>query len=68
MYKAPVEDMSFLIDDVLRAEETLGGLPRFEELGVGAELTGAPARRRCEARQWCARAAAPGGRHAAGAL
>ena len=41
MYKAPVEDMSFLIDDVLSAEETLGGLPRFEELGVGAELTGA---------------------------
>lgn len=41
MYKAPVEDMSFLIDDVLRAQETLGGLSRFEELGVGAELTGA---------------------------
>ncbi len=41
MYKAPVEDMRFLIDDVLRVEETLGGLPRFGDLGVGEELTGA---------------------------
>ena len=41
MYRAPLEDMRFLIDEVLDAESSLGGLPRFEELGVGEELTGA---------------------------
>lgn len=39
MYRAPVEDMRFLIDDVLKAEDRLGTLPRFEGLGVGSELT-----------------------------
>ena len=39
MYRAPVEDMSFLIDEVLEAENCLGGLPEFAELGVGPELT-----------------------------
>ncbi|WP_439105970.1 acyl-CoA dehydrogenase [Congregibacter sp.] len=41
MYRAPLEDMRFVIDEVLRAGETLGSLPRFEELGVGEELTAA---------------------------
>lgn len=41
MYRAPVEDMRFLIDEVLRIDEVLGCLPRFEELGVGDELTSA---------------------------
>ena len=41
MYRAPLEDMRFLIDEVLDAESSLGTLPRFEELGVGEELTGA---------------------------
>ena len=41
MYRAPLEDMRFLIDEVLEAESSLGTLPRFEELGVGEELTGA---------------------------
>jgi alkylation response protein AidB-like acyl-CoA dehydrogenase len=31
--------MSFLIDEVLEAENVLGGLPDFAELGVGPELT-----------------------------
>ncbi|WOJ98394.1 acyl-CoA dehydrogenase [Congregibacter brevis] len=41
MYRAPLEDMRFLIDEVLRVGDTLGGLPRFEELGVGEDLTAA---------------------------
>ena len=39
MYRAPLEDMQFLIDDVLDIEGTLGQLPRFAEHGIGAELT-----------------------------
>ena len=38
-YRAPVEDMRFLIDEVLDAETQLGGLPHFEDLGVGPDLT-----------------------------
>ena len=38
-YRAPVEDMSFIIDEVLEVEKHLGQLPRFEGLGVGPELT-----------------------------
>lgn len=41
MYRAPLEDMRFVIDEVLRIGDTLGGLPRFEELGLGDELTAA---------------------------
>ncbi|GAB5414774.1 MAG: acyl-CoA dehydrogenase [Congregibacter sp.] len=41
MYRAPVEDMRFLIDEVLCVENELGSLPRFADLGVGSELTGA---------------------------
>ena len=32
MYRAPVDDMSFLIDEVLQAETVLGSLPDFAEL------------------------------------
>ena len=39
MYTAPLEDMQFLIDDVLDIEGTLGGLPRFADMGVGPDLT-----------------------------
>lgn len=39
MYRAPLEDMRFVIDEVLRVGETLGSLPRFADLGVGEELT-----------------------------
>ena len=39
MYRAPLEDMQFLIDDVLDIEGTLGQLPRFAEHGIGADLT-----------------------------
>lgn len=41
MYRAPVEDMCFIIDEVLRVEDLLGSLPRYADLGVGAELTAA---------------------------
>jgi alkylation response protein AidB-like acyl-CoA dehydrogenase len=41
MYRAPLEDMRFVIDEVLRVEETLGSLPRFADLGVGEDLTAA---------------------------
>jgi len=41
MYQAPVEDMRFIIDEVLEVENTLGSLPRYGELGVGAELSAA---------------------------
>ena len=38
-YRAPVEDMNFLIDEVLEAENVLGSIPDFADLGVGPELT-----------------------------
>ncbi|TXS96305.1 acyl-CoA dehydrogenase [Parahaliea maris] len=38
-YRAPLEDMSFLIDELLDAGTRLGELPAYAELGVGAELT-----------------------------
>ena len=39
MYTAPTDDMQFLIDDVLRVDETLGSLPAYQELGLGTDLT-----------------------------
>ena len=39
MYNAPIDDMQFLIDDVLDVEQTLGQLPRFSDMGVGADLS-----------------------------
>ena len=39
MYTAPTDDMQFLIDDVLKVDETLGSLPAYQELGLGADLT-----------------------------
>ena len=41
MYQAPVDDLQFLIDEVLQAGETLGTLPDFTGLEVGPDLTGA---------------------------
>jgi 3-(methylthio)propanoyl-CoA dehydrogenase len=38
-YRAPVEDMTFLIDELLQVGETLGGLPAFADLEVGPELS-----------------------------
>jgi len=38
-YRAPVEDMQFLIDEVLDAENRLGSLPCYSEAGVGPDLT-----------------------------
>jgi len=38
-YRAPLEDMNFIIDELLDVEGTLGVLPAYAELGVGAELT-----------------------------
>jgi alkylation response protein AidB-like acyl-CoA dehydrogenase len=38
-YRAPAEDMSFIIDELLDARETLGALPAYEDHGVGPELT-----------------------------
>ena len=39
MYNAPIDDMQFLIDDVIDIEQTLGQLPRFADLGVGVDLS-----------------------------
>ena len=39
MYRAPTEDMQFLIDDVLDVSTVLGPLPHYADLGLGAELT-----------------------------
>ena len=39
MYKAPLDDMQFLIDDVCKAGDRLGPLSRFEGLDVGSDLT-----------------------------
>lgn len=38
-YRAPIEDMTFLIDELLDVSGTLGELPDFAELGLGPELT-----------------------------
>ncbi len=38
-YRAPLEDMTFVIDELLDAENTLGSLPGFDGMGVGADLT-----------------------------
>ena len=38
-YRAPVEDMGFVIDELLDVETILGGLKNFEDMGVGPELT-----------------------------
>ncbi len=40
-YRAPVEDMTFLIEELLDVGGTLGALPAFAELGLGSELTSA---------------------------
>ncbi len=40
-YRAPIEDMTFLIEELLDVGGTLGKLPAFAELGLGPELTGA---------------------------
>ncbi len=40
-YRAPLDDMRFLIDEVLDAGAALGDLAPFAELGVGPDLTGA---------------------------
>tara|TARA_R110002110_G_scaffold177902_1_gene382600 strand:- start:37395 stop:39164 length:1770 start_codon:yes stop_codon:yes gene_type:complete len=40
-YRAPIEDMSFLIEELLDVGGTLGALPAFAELGLGPELTSA---------------------------
>ena len=38
-YRAPIEDMAFLINELLDAEGTLGALPAYADHGVGADLT-----------------------------
>ncbi len=40
-YRAPLDDMRFLIDEVLDVASALGGREPFAELGVGPDLTGA---------------------------
>lgn len=39
MYSAPLDDMAFLIDEVLDLGGRLGSLERYAELGIGPELT-----------------------------
>ena len=39
IYRAPLEDMTFIIDELLEVDSTLGGMPAFEEHGLGPELT-----------------------------
>ena len=38
-YRAPTEDMRFVIDQLCRVEATLGSVPPFDELGLGSELS-----------------------------
>lgn len=38
-YRAPLEDMNFLINELLDAEHSLGSLPAYAEYGVGPDLT-----------------------------
>lgn len=40
-YRAPVEDMQFVIDELCEVGERLGSLEKFAELGVGPDLSGA---------------------------
>ncbi|MEM8490921.1 MAG: acyl-CoA dehydrogenase family protein [Pseudomonadota bacterium] len=41
MYRAPVEDLKFIIDEVLDVSQHLGSLEQFADHGIGPELTGA---------------------------
>jgi alkylation response protein AidB-like acyl-CoA dehydrogenase len=38
-YRAPLEDMGFIIDELLDAGSTLGTLPAYADFGVGPDLT-----------------------------
>ncbi|TDG15060.1 acyl-CoA dehydrogenase [Seongchinamella unica] len=38
-YRAPVEDMNFLIDELLDVGSVLGSIPDFADFGIGPELT-----------------------------
>ena len=38
-YRAPLEDMKFLVDEVLTVEQSLGSLPAYADYGVGPDLT-----------------------------
>ena len=38
-YRAPLADMSFIIDELLDAEGALGSIPDFADYGVGPDLT-----------------------------
>ncbi|MFV0277356.1 MAG: acyl-CoA dehydrogenase [Parahaliea sp.] len=38
-YRAPLDDMNFLIDELLQAGDRLGELPAYAEFGVGPELS-----------------------------
>jgi alkylation response protein AidB-like acyl-CoA dehydrogenase len=40
-YRAPVEDMAFVIDELCEVESALADIESFVELGVGSELTAA---------------------------
>ncbi len=40
-YRAPLDDMTFLVDELLEAGDRLGSLPCYAEFGVGPELTSA---------------------------
>ena len=40
-YRAPLEDMGFIIDELLDAGSTLGTLPAYADFGVGPDLTNA---------------------------
>ena len=40
-YRAPVEDMQFVIDELCDIENALGGINSFSEKGVGPDLTSA---------------------------
>lgn len=38
-YQAPLDDMQFVIDELLSVEQQLGNLPEYAETGVGADMT-----------------------------
>lgn len=39
IYRAPLDDMTFIIDELLDVEASLGKLPVYEEHGIGPDLT-----------------------------
>lgn len=61
-YRAPIEDMAFVIDELCDVERRLAAVEQFVDLGIGPELTAALLDESAKNQRRSAGAPAPGGR------